>query len=114
MEDCIVNGKSLIINFDDCGVKYEELYDPEIKEFYCPAVLSELMWKPQVFMLEKNWNHHMNDRNDIKLDHGYQFLIYSKFVVQQNVELEDLIDIIFKRFERSFPLNNCNLIVMAK
>ena len=34
VEDCIVSGKNLIINFDDCGVKYEELYDPDIKEYY--------------------------------------------------------------------------------
>jgi hypothetical protein len=41
---CIVEGGIFIINVDDSEVKYESLYDPDLKEFYDRNVLpSQLM-----------------------------------------------------------------------
>ena len=79
-----------------------------------PAILSQFMWKPQVFKQDKVWSHHMGDRNDIKIDHGFQFIVYSKFVVQQSNHGEELLDTISKRFDKLFPLNNTNVIILAK
>ena len=78
------------------------------------GILSEYMWKPQTFMQDKIFLPHMNDRIDIKLEPGFQFIIYSKFVVQQSLNGENLLDIIFKRFDKCFPLKNTNVIILAK
>jgi hypothetical protein len=72
------------------------------------------MWKPHTFSQDKIWNIHMNDRNDIKLDPGFQFIVYSKYVIQRNLYGEILFDNIVKRFDKSFPLNSTNIIILTK
>jgi len=72
------------------------------------------MWKPHTFSQYKIFNNHMNDRNDIKLDPGFQFIVYSKFVVQKNLYGEVLFDTIVKRFEKAFPLNSTNFVILSK
>lgn len=39
LAQCIVEGGIFIINVDDSQVKYESLYDPDLKEFYDRNVL---------------------------------------------------------------------------
>jgi hypothetical protein len=114
VEECISKGKNLFLNFDDCSIKYEELFDPDIKEFYGDLMLSPYIWAPQVFSQEKCWHQHLSQNTDIKYDKNFKFIAYSKFVIQENTKDQELIEILKKRFEKSLPLIYINIIILSK
>lgn len=106
-------GLFLVLNFDDCAVKYEELFDPDIKEFHGKMMLSPFIWTPSLFSQPKCWNSHLDTRTtDLKLDKNFKFLVYSKYVIDPDLQEHDLINVIEKRFEKSFSLLNINVIIL--
>lgn len=108
-------GLNLILNFDDCSTKYEELFDPDIEELYGKSMLSPYMWNPNIFSQEKYWHHHLSDKDDLKFDKHFKFIVYSKFVIQDAVKTdEDLLKIIEQRFAKSLPLININVLILSK
>lgn len=110
----MVKGLVLILNFDDCSIKYEELFDPDIKEFYSQNLLSSFMWTPTIFNKKECWESHIKNRPDFKLDYNFKFVVYSKFVVESDLPEHDLINVIEKRFEKSLPLKSSNVIIVSK
>lgn len=112
--DAITKGAKLILNFDDCRTKYEELFDPDIKEFYGNMMLSPFMWTPNVFSQMKCWQSHLKKKPELKLDKNYKFIVYSKTVIDSNMQEHDLVNVIEKRFEKCFPLNNVNVLILSK
>jgi len=104
----------MFLNFDECSIKFEELFDPDIKEFYGNSMLSPFIWSPQVFFQEKCWHHHLSQNINLKLDKNFRFIVYSKFVIQEKTKEAELIDILKKRFDKSLPLTNINIIILSK
>lgn len=113
VEECMNEGKNLFLNFDDCCIKYEELFDPDIKEFYGNSMLSPFLWTPQVFCQEKCWHNHLNNTN-YKLDKNFKFIVYSKYVIQDSTKEFGMIEILKNRFEKSLPLVNVNVIIISE
>ena len=109
----MTHGLYLILNFDDCAVKYEELFDPELKEFYGNMLLSDVMWTPDIFFQHKTWFNHLKKREDIKLHYNFKFIVYSKFVIDNGLEEHDEINAIEKRFEKCFPMRNINVLILS-
>lgn len=107
-------GKHMFLNFDECSIKFEELFDPDIKEFYGNSMLSPFIWSPLIFSQEKCWHHHLSQNTDLKFDKNFRFLVYSKFVVHEKTRENELIEILKKRFEKSLPLVNINIIILSK
>jgi len=114
VEEAIYKGLYLVLNFDDCALKYDDLFDPDIKEFYGNSMLSSFMWTPNLFSQTKCWQNHLSLKSDMKYDKNYKFIVYSKFIIDSNLEEHDLINVIEKRFEKSFPLKNMNIIILSK
>jgi hypothetical protein len=112
--DAITKGAKLILNFDECRIKYEELFDPDLKEFYGNMMLSPFMWTPNVFSQTKCWQSHLKNKSDLKLDKNFKFIVYSKTVIDSAMQEHDLVNIIEKRFEKCFPLNNVNVLILSK
>jgi hypothetical protein len=111
--EAVTKGLYLILNFDDCSVKYTELFDPDIKEFYGKMMLSPFMWTPSLFSQTKCWQSHLKNNNEFKLDKNFKFLVYSKFVIEPELQEHDLINVIEKRFEKCFSLLNVNVIILS-
>lgn len=105
---------NLVLNFDDCSIKYEELYDPDIKELYGNSMFSPFMWTPQIFNQEEYWHHHMSQKPDLKLDKNFKFIVYSKFVIQEELDKNEILEVLKRRFEKSIPLININVIILSK
>jgi hypothetical protein len=112
--EAMTRGQYLVLNFDDCSVKYEELFDPDIKEFYGNGMLSPFMWTPNMFFQTTTWQSHLKQSTEKRLDKGFKFIAYSKFVIEIDLQEHDLINVIEKRFEKSFPLFNMNVIILSK
>lgn len=104
----------MILNFDDCAIKYDDLFDPDIKEFYGNSMLSSFMWTPNLFSQQKCWQNHLSDKHDLKYEKNFKFVVYSKFVIDSNLQEHDLINVIEKRFEKSIPLKNMNILILSK
>jgi len=104
----------MILNFDDCSIKYDDSFDPDIKEFYGNSMLSSFMWTPHLFSQHKCWQNHLSMKSDMKYDKHFKFIVYSKFIIDSNLQEHDLINVIEKRFEKSFPLKNMNILIMSK
>jgi hypothetical protein len=108
----MTKGKFLVLNFDDCAVKYEELFDPDLKELYGNMLLSPYMWTPHVFSQNKCWSNHLKNRIDLKLHNDFRFMLYSKFVIDAGLEEHDMVNVIEKRFEKCIPLKHMNFLIL--
>jgi hypothetical protein len=112
--EAMTRGLYLILNFDECAVKYDELFDPDIKEFYGKYLMSPFMWTPNLFTHPKCWQSHLNTKNtELKLDRNFRFLVYSKFIIEPDLLEHDLINEIEKRFEKCFSLLHVNVIIIS-
>ena len=112
--EAMTKGFFLILNFDDCKENYEYNFDPDIREFYGIMMLSPFMWNPELFIKDKCANAHLGNRDDLKIDKNFKFICYSKFVCEYANQDHDLLNFIEKRFEKSFPLVNMNVITYSK
>ena len=108
----MTKGIPLVLNFDDCCLKYEEVFDPDIKEFYANFQLSPYLWKPEEFKKQKCWQNHFKNNLQYRLHKDFKFLVYSRFVIDNELQEHDLINVIEKRFEKSFPLKNINCVAI--
>jgi hypothetical protein len=106
-------GMYLILNFDDCEVEYQYLFDPDIKEFYAPFGLSNFIFTPKNFVQKECVQSHFNKPGFV-FDRNFKFIIYSKFLIDQDVQEHDLINFIEKRFEKPLPLKKINVIILNK
>ncbi len=102
------------MNFDDCSIRYEDSFDPDIKEFYGKSMLSSFMWTPNIFSQQKCWFNHLGLNPDSRYDKNFKFIVYSKYIIDSNLQEHDLINVIEKRFEKSLPLTNMNILVLSQ
>jgi hypothetical protein len=68
-------GYLLLINFDDSNEKYEELYDPDLREFNGYYMLSPFMWRPKTFQTKECWENHIQHNKDIKLNFEFSVIL---------------------------------------
>ena len=114
--DAFINGKLLILNFDDCsnGV-YDKLFNPSIVELYGNYLFTPKMWRPQCFREGDNFLEHTHGNSEMKLHPNFKFIVYSKFLVEDvNANKEQLVDIIDKYFGRDFPLKYMKIFILAE
>ena len=77
-------------------------------------MLSSFMLTPHLFSQNKCWQNHLSHKTELKYDKNFKFIVYSKFVIDSNLQEHDLINVIEKRFEKSFPLINMNVLILSK
>jgi len=105
-------GSTLLINFDDCSVKYEELFDPDLKEFYSPNMMSPMMFTPRDFANPKVWSEHFKGKT-LTYDKNFMMLLYSKFVIDITLPDESLIAELEKRFNKALPMRKLCFIIVS-
>ena len=114
--DAFVNGKLLILNFDDCsnGV-YTKLFNPSIVELYGNYMFTPKMWRPQSFKEGENFLEHTHGNQEIVLNPNFKFIVYSKFLIEDiEANEEQLVDIIERHFGKDFPLKYMKVFVLAE
>ena len=113
--DAMTNGKFLILNFDDCQIQYDELFDPDLKEITGNFMFTPLMWQPQKFAEPANFSSHVHGRRDLKFNPNFKFIVYSKYLISDITANEkQLKSIIEKKFGKCFPLKYMNVYVLSK
>jgi hypothetical protein len=114
--DAFVNGKLLILNFDDCSNgNYDKLFNPSIVELYGNYMFTPKMWRPQSFKEGNNFLEHTHGNEDIVLHPNFKFIVYSKFLIEDvNANEEQLVNIIEKQFGKDFPLKYMKIFVLAE
>jgi hypothetical protein len=114
--DAFVNGKLLILNFDECsnGV-YDKLFNPSIVELYGNYMFTPKMWRPQSFKEGNNFLEHTHGNEDIALNPNFKFIVYSKFLIEDvEANEEQLVNIIERQFGKDFPLKYMKVFVLAE
>ena len=114
--DAFVNGKLLILNFDDCCLDtYDKLFNPSIVELYGNYMFTPKMWRPQTFKEGDNFLEHTFGNKNLKLHPDFKFVVYSKFLIEDvNANEGQLLDIIDKKFKKDFPLKYMKIFVLAQ
>ena len=114
--DAFVNGKTLILNFDDCSEgSYDKLFDPSIVELYGNYMFTPKMWRPQTFKEGVNFLEHTHGNEEIKLNPNFKFVVYSRFLIEDsNANEEQLVNIIERHFGKDFPLKYMKIFVLAE
>jgi hypothetical protein len=114
--DAFVNGKTLILNFDDCSDgSYDKLFDPSIVELYGNYMFTPKMWRPQTFKEGDNFLEHTHGNEEIKLNPNFKFVVYSRYLIEDiNANEEQLVNIIERHFGKDFPLKYMKIFVLAE
>ena len=50
-----------MLNLDDSAIKYEEMFDPDIKEFYGMNAIPPQIWEPQVLIQKELLQSYLQD-----------------------------------------------------
>jgi hypothetical protein len=114
--DAFVNGKLLVLNFDDCSNgRYNKLFNPSIVELYGNYMFTPKMWRPQSFKEGNNFLEHTHGNEDIALNPNFKFIVYSKFLIEDvEANEEQLVNIIERQFGKDFPLKYMKVFVLAE
>ena len=114
--DAFVNGKLLILNFDDCSNGlYDKLFNPSIVELYGNYMFTPKMWRPQNFKEGEHFLEHVHRNDKIKLHPNFKFIVYSRFLIEDiEADEEKLVDIIKRYFNKDFPLKFMKIFVFAQ
>jgi len=113
--DAFINGKTLILNFDDCSDgSYDKLFDPVLLN-YTGIMFTPKMWRPQTFKEGDNFLEHTHGNEDIKLKTNFKFVVYTKFLIKDiNVNEEQMVNIIERHFRKDFPLEYMKIFVLVE
>ena len=113
--DAMVNGKYLVLNYDDCAVQYDELFEPDLKEISGNLMFSPFLFTPQTFAEDNVFISYAKGRKDITLNPDFKFVVYSRYLITDvNADQEELKMIIERKFKKSFPLKFMNVFVLSK
>ena len=113
--DAMTNGKYLVLNYDDCAVQYDELFEPDLKEISGNLMFSPFLFTPQTFAEESVFVSYAKGRKDVMLNPDFKFVVYSRYLITDvNATQEELKDIIERKFKKSFPLKFMDVFVLSK
>ena len=113
--DAITNGKYLVLNYDDCAVQYDELFEPDLKEISGNLMFSPYLFTPQTFAEENVFINYAKGRKDIVLNPDFKFVVYSRYLITDvNANQEELKGIIERKFKKCFPLKFMDVFVLSK
>ena len=73
-KDALTSGGCLLLNLDDSTVKYEELYYPDLQEFFHPTSFPAALFKPEMMKRDEVWSSFISPE-DLALNQDYLFVI---------------------------------------
>lgn len=105
----LTNAGTLFLNLDDSSVKYEELYYPDLQEFFNPKSFPANLFRPDVMKRKEVWASFCGDE-EAELNPGYQFVIWSKTKFDEALDDQDLLAKFEKKFSKVFCLDTVDLV----
>ena len=117
MINVVKNQGILILNVDDSECKYEDLYEPDIKEFYSDRGFPPQMWSPDELLDKDIWGEYAREERSMYITEqppvdGYMILVWSKYELNEVQEAFKLMQRVKQRFENCLPLQFLNLLVL--
>lgn len=107
----MLNGKYLVLNFDNNKVLYNKTYDVNIKEFYGKKMLSSFMFNPELFFSHTCWFNHLNKEYS-RMNKKFRYFLVSKIILESSQSENDWVNIIEKRFENVLPLDSIHVYIL--
>jgi len=110
----LTKNQLFVINIDDSKVPYEEIFDPDLREFY-----DAYAFPSQIFDLHEMHKFEVNDKVVMESDyrtmragHEFNFAIWSKFRVGGDLESKKIIEKFERRFSSILPTTKLDLILL--
>lgn len=107
--EIFINGGCLFLNLDDSQVKYDELYYPDMQEFFNPRSFPATLFKPDVMKRKEVWKSFCGDE-DTEINENYIFVIWSKTKFDEALDDQDLLAKFEKKFSKVFSLDNVDMV----
>jgi len=111
----LVKGETFVVNIDDTTSAYDEIYDPDIREFYNADTLPSQLFK--LSELNKAEVHERvlleTESRMLKLNKSYNLLIWSKFRIDSELEFKKLMEKFERRFSSILPMINLDMIIIT-
>ena len=107
--EVLSNGGCLFMNLDDSNVKYEELYYPDLQEFFNPKSLPATLFKPNVMRRQEVWNSFCGN-SEVEMSEEYFFVLWSKTKFDEGLDDQDLLAKFEKKFKKVFSLDTIDLV----
>lgn len=108
--EVFVNGGCIFLNMDDSAVKYEELYYPDMQEFFHPASFPATLFRPDIMKKRETWKSFCGDE-EVEMSENYFFVLWSKIKFDENLEDQNIVTRFEKKFSKVFSLDSVDLIL---
>jgi hypothetical protein len=108
----LMDGGTLFLNIDDSNAKYEELYYPDLQEFFHPRSFPASLFRPDVMKRKEVWNTFLADQQG-EMAANYYFVIWSKTKFDESLDDQDLLAKFEKKFGKVFSLDTVDLVFCA-
>lgn len=102
------SGSCLFLNMDDSTIKYDELYYPDLQEFFHPQSFPAALFKPEAMKKEEVWK---TFSEDAQLNSDYSLVIWSKGKFDEALDDQDLLAKFEKKFGKVFSLDYVDLVL---
>ncbi|KRX01797.1 hypothetical protein PPERSA_00507 [Pseudocohnilembus persalinus] len=112
----LMRGQTFIINVDESDVPYDEIYYPDIREFYKPTCLPQQIWeldelrKYPVFekIIANTDNQFVHNVSE-----NFNICVWTKYKLDEIMENKSIIEKIERRFSSLLPLIKLDFIMLV-
>lgn len=113
----MVNGQIFVVNLDDTEQEYEEIFYPDLRDFYSQKAFPVQIWN--IEELSKNVVFEkilLGSENNMKLtiSKDFNIIAWTKYKIDQNVEPKMIIDKIERHFQSIIPIIKIDFIMFTK
>eukprot|EP00828_Plagiopyla_frontata_P042863 TRINITY_DN6534_c0_g1_i1.p1 TRINITY_DN6534_c0_g1~~TRINITY_DN6534_c0_g1_i1.p1 ORF type:complete len:250 (+),score=29.68 TRINITY_DN6534_c0_g1_i1:326-1075(+) len=116
LSNVLVNGETFLINLDETEQIYEEIYDPDLKQFYSPTHFPSQIWFLSQLKLPEVYEQILAgtaNKSITKINPNFQVIVWSKFRIDQNIEMNRVLNKFERRFSSFIPTQKIDLALLC-
>ena len=112
----MVMGEYFFISIDDTDIKFEEAYDPDFKEYYNKDSFPYQILSLKELKIAEVYKKVLADTEfeGKKISPNFRIALWSKFKVEDNIDMNKMKDKIERRFGRLLPLERIDMIIFRQ
>lgn len=117
MSNVLVKGETFVINLDESAnaVNYEEIFYPDIREFYNSSSLPSQIWTIEHLQRHEVYEKVIADTDNhlkMEISKDFSLAVWSKYKLDQDLDNKKIIEKIERRFSSIIPIIKIDLIML--
>eukprot|EP01016_Furgasonia_blochmanni_P025115 TRINITY_DN2707_c0_g1_i28.p1 TRINITY_DN2707_c0_g1~~TRINITY_DN2707_c0_g1_i28.p1 ORF type:complete len:132 (-),score=50.59 TRINITY_DN2707_c0_g1_i28:262-657(-) len=112
----LTHGEIFVINVDDTEHKYEEIYDPDLREFYHPERFPSQIFNLEDLKRREVYEKIISGTGDWlanELSKPFHIILWSKYKIDEELETKKIIEKFERRFSSILPVPKLDLLLLS-